>query len=154
MTIAHTVKEFLEQSGVEYAVVPHPHSESSRQTAQVAHVPTDQLAKAVVLMDEVGYLMAVLPGDRHVGVETLSKKLGRKLELAAESRLVPVFKDCDPGAIPPLGPAYGMQTVLDDRLVGLPHIYFEAGDHEDLVRVDGEQFIRLMKEAQHGQFSY
>jgi Ala-tRNA(Pro) deacylase len=47
-----------------------------------------------------------------------------------------------------------MQTVLDDRLVGLPHIYFEAGDHEDLVRVDGEQFIRLMKEAQHGQFSY
>ena len=70
------------------------------------------------LIDEVGYLMAVLPGDRHLGVETLSKKLGRKLRLATESRLVPVFKACDPGAISPLGPAYGMQTVLDDRPSG------------------------------------
>lgn len=41
MAIAHTVKEFLEQSGVKCAVVPHPHSESSRQTA---HVPADPLA--------------------------------------------------------------------------------------------------------------
>ncbi len=154
MAIAGTVRDFLEKSGVKYALVAHSHSESSQQTAQAAHVPPNQLAKAVVLIDRVGYLMAVLPGDRHVGVETLSKKLGRKLELATESRLAPVFKDCDPGAIPPLGPAYGMETVLDDGLVGLPHIYFEAGNHEELVRIDGEQFVRLMNQAQHGQFSH
>jgi Ala-tRNA(Pro) deacylase len=154
MPIANTVKQYLEEHGISYSVVPHRHTESSRETADAAHVPSDQLAKAVVLIDDGGYLMAVIPGDRHLQIDTLSKKLRRNLALATESRVVPVFKDCAPGAIPPLGPAYGMKTILDDSLVGLSQVYFEAGDHEDLVRVDGEQFVRLMKEAQHGQFSH
>jgi Ala-tRNA(Pro) deacylase len=47
-----------------------------------------------------------------------------------------------------------METILDNRLVGLSEVYFEAGDHEDLVRVDGETFVRLLKEAQHGDISH
>lgn len=154
MAIASTVKDYLEKSGIPYSVVPHPHTWSSRETADAAHVPAERLAKAVVLIDSVGYLMVVIPANRHVRVETLSKKLGRDLALAAEFRVAPVFKGCDLGAIPPLGPAYGMETILDDSLVGLPEVYFEAGDHEELIRVDGEQFVRLLKEAQHGQFSH
>jgi Ala-tRNA(Pro) deacylase len=78
----------------------------------------------------------------------------RKLALAGEDRIMRVFKDCAAGAIPPLGPAYGMKTILDDGLVALPEVYFEGGDHEELVRVDGEQFVRLLKDAPHGQFSH
>jgi Ala-tRNA(Pro) deacylase len=47
-----------------------------------------------------------------------------------------------------------METILDDRLVGQPQIYFEAGDHEQLIRVSGEQFVSLLKEARHGRFSH
>ncbi len=108
----------------------------------------------MVLIDDAGYVMAVIPSNRHLRVETLAKRMRRNLALAAENRIMTVFKDCATGAIPPLGPAYGMKTILDDSLVGLPEIYFEGGDHEDLVRVDGEQFVRLLKEAQHGQFSH
>jgi Ala-tRNA(Pro) deacylase len=89
-----------------------------------------------------------------VGVETLSRRLGRELQLVDENRIAPIFKDCDVGAIPPLGPAYGMETVVDDRLVGQREVYFEAGDHEDLVCVSGEQFLALLKEAQHAAFSH
>lgn len=154
MAIAKTVKQYLEQHGIPYTVVPHRYTECSRETVDTTHVSGDQLAKAVVLIDDVGYLMAVLPADRHLQIGTLSETLRRKLTLAAESRVVPIFRDCAPGAIPPLGPAYGMETILDDSLVGLPQVYFEAGDHQDLVRVDGEQFVRLMAEARHAQFSH
>ncbi|BAU47715.1 prolyl-tRNA synthetase [Sulfurifustis variabilis] len=156
MTIAKTVENYLQQNRVAYDVVPHPHTSSTRGTVQTAHVPADRVAKAVVLHDAGGggYVMAVVPGSRHVSVKTLSKKLGRELNLAGEDSLVPVFKDCAVGAIPPLGPAYGMETIVDDSLVGVPEIYFEAGDHEELIRVKGEQFLSLLREARHGQFTH
>jgi Ala-tRNA(Pro) deacylase len=154
MPAAQTVVNYLQTHQIPYTILPHRRTVSSRETAEAAHVSVEQLAKAVIFWDPAGYLMAVVPGDRHVGVDTLSGKVGRKLMLADESRIAPVFRDCDPGAIPPIGPAYGMETIIDDSLVGLPEIYFEAGDHEDLIRVDGEQFLRMLNPAQHGQFSH
>ena len=154
MPAAQTVVNYLQTHQIPYTILPHRRTVSSRETAEAAHVSVEQLAKAVIFWDPAGYLMAVVPGDRHVGVDTLSGKVGRKLMLADESRIAPVFRDCDLGAIPPIGPAYGMETIIDDSLVGLPEIYFEAGDHEDLIRVDGEQFLRMLNPAQHGQFSH
>lgn len=154
MTVAKTVVSYLQSRQIPYSIVPHRHTQSSRETAEAAHVSAEQLAKAVVFWDQQSYLMAVVRGDRHVGVEILSGKLGRNLALADESRIAPVFKDCVLGAIPPLGPAYGMDTIVDDSLVGLPEVYFEAGDHEDLIRVDGEHFLRMLNQAQHGQFTH
>ncbi len=154
MPVAKTVMSYLQSRQIPYTVVPHRRTVSTRETAQAAHVSPERMAKAVVFWDRHGYLMAVLPGDRHVGVEMLSSKLGRNLALADESRIAPVFEDCDLGAIPPIGPAYGMETIVDDGLVGLPEVYFEAGDHEDLICVDGEQFLQMLKQAGHGQFSH
>lgn len=154
MAVAYTVIDYLQKNGIAYSVVAHSHTYSSKQTANTAHVPAERLAKAVVLTDPKGYLMVVVPSNRYVEVRTLSKKLGRELALAEEVRIAPVFTDCELGAIPPIGPAYGMETVVDDSLVGQPEIYFEAGDHEELVRVRGEEFLRLLREAQHGQFSH
>lgn len=154
MPVAKTVMTYLQSHQIPYAVVPHRRTLSSRETAAAAHVSAECLAKAVVFWDHQGYLMAVVPSDRHVGVDSLSNKLGRQLALADESRIAPVFKDCDLGAIPPLGPAYGMETIVDDSLVGLAEVYFEAGDHEELIRVDGEQFLRILNQARHGRFSH
>jgi len=154
MSIAKTVIDCLQRNHVPYCVVSHSRTGSTRETAQAVKVPPERIAKAVVLHDRVGYVMAVVPANRHVKLESLSEKLGRVLSLVAEERLTPVFRDCDVGAIPPIGAEYGLETILDDSLVGQPEIYFEAGDHEELIRVDGEQFLRLMRRARHGQFRH
>lgn len=98
--------------------------------------------------------MVVLLSDRHVDLLMLSQALGRDLTLAPEYRIATIFTDCELGAIPPLGPAYGVTTLLDDSLVGQSEIYFEAGDHEEVICVDGEQFLVLLNKAMHGQFSH
>lgn len=154
MAIALTVSGYLQSRHVSYDVIAHPYSDSSRKAAETAHVPPAQLAKAVILSDRRGFLMAVIPGDRHVSLDDLWKRLGRRLSLTPETRLAPVFRDCESGAIPPLGPAYGMETIVDDSLVGQPAVYFESGDHRGLIRVDGEEFLALLREAMHGQFAH
>jgi Ala-tRNA(Pro) deacylase len=50
--------------------------------------------------------------------------------------------------MPPVGEAYGMATIVADELAGQPEVYFEAGDHEDLVRVSGKEFRVLMSGAE------
>ena len=153
MAIAARLKWYLDANGVEYEVIPHPHTSSSHETAAAAHVPEDRLAKSVVLEDAEGYVLAVLPASRRVSIGELREQLNRAVELASEGDLAELFDDCETGAIPPLGAAYGIPSVVDDALLEASEIYFEAGDHEDLVHMRGEEFLGLLSSARHGRFS-
>ena len=153
MAMAMTLRDYLGRWGVEYEVLPHPHTSSSLETAEAAHVPGDQLAKCVILEDYRGYLMVVVPASHEVEFSMLDDQLDRRLALATEEELADIFTDCELGAIPPLGEAYGVDVAIDDSLVGCENIYFEAGDHAELVRLRGEDFRDLMAGAEHGQYS-
>ena len=152
MAIASKVENYMAQRGIKYDVVTHEHSHNSMETAHLAHVPGDRLAKSVVLEDDDGFMMAVLPSTCHIKLGKLSRQLDRKLRLASESDLSSLFGDCELGAIPVVGPAYGMLTVIDDSLGEQPEIYFEAGDHEGLIHMKQEEFAVLMHDAGHAGF--
>jgi Ala-tRNA(Pro) deacylase len=154
MAIAARLKWYLDANGVQYDIVPHPHTASSHETAAAAHIPEDQLAKSVVLEDEQGYVLAVLPASRRVAIGELREQLNRSVELATEGELGELFEDCETGAIPAVGAAYGIPSVVDDALLEALEIYFEAGDHEDLVHMRGEEFLGLLSGSPHGRFSY
>ncbi len=150
MPIAKTVQWYLEANGVSYETLQHPHSKTSEETADVAFIWEDQLAKTVLLEDERGYLIAIVPASCRVDLKKLERQLDRKRELASESKLADVFPDCEMGALPPLGKAYGIPTVYDDRLRKLSCVYFEGGDHRDLVYLGGREFISLLRDSPHG----
>lgn len=154
MPIANTLKYYLDNSGIAYETVSHPFSASSQQTAEAAHVSGRRLAKGVLLRDESGYLLAVLPAPLHVDVAVLSELLERDLELVGENEVAMLFPDCDAGAAPPIGKAYKLKVALDKSLCDEPDIYFEAGDHVDLVRVGGTDFQTLLKGAKRLCFAH
>ena len=153
MTMAMTVQNYLSDRNVSYDLRLHDHTMSSLRTADAAHVPANQLAKGVVLEDDNGFMMAVLPADCHVRFNWLRKATGRDVELATEHELAGLFDDCEIGAIPPLGEAYGMETIVDDSFPAGSDIYFEAGDHEKLICMSTEDFMRLQSNAKHVHFA-
>jgi Ala-tRNA(Pro) deacylase len=154
MSIPARLSSYLEERGVRYELCPHEHSRSSAETARTAHVPPHQVAKSVIVEDDGGCLMAVVPADRNVKLDELSALMDRKhLRLADEGSIAAMFTDCDRGAVPALGMAWGVETVVDDELESSEVVYLESGDHEHLVRLSREQFHELMSAARHGQFS-
>ena len=153
MPIAARLKWFMDSRGVSYDLVHHSPTSTSLGSANAAHLPRERVVKGVVLEDERGYLVAVLPASHRISLRDLQEQLGRGLELASESELGALFADCDPGAVPPFGTAYGIPTVVDDSLMNLPEVWFEAGDHEELVHVKGLAFLSLLTGARHGRFS-
>jgi Ala-tRNA(Pro) deacylase len=154
MAVAETVQRYLEQHSVEYDLVLHPHTGSSHGTAEAAHVSEDHIAKAVIVKDTTGYAMVVVPASNWVDLEHLQKELDRDFHLAIEEELAKLFSDCEAGAVPPLGPAYGVETFLDQALTSLANVYFEAGDHEQLVHTTGDDFRTLLGGVRHGYYSH
>jgi len=154
MTIAASVQDCLVREGVHYEMITHERTPDSNHSAQVAHIPGDRLAKCVMLEDDKGFLMAVVPASHKVDLGAVRRQLNRELGLATDRELVELFKDCEPGALPPLGLAYGIDAILDQSLVDAPDIYFEAGDHQALVHVSGSEFLKLMANAPRSQISH
>lgn len=156
MAISNKLRLYLKQHDVKYRLVSHPHSTSSMESAEKAHVPGDALAKGILVKEEGEYLMVVLPSDYYIELDTLHKLLGKEVEMAQEAELIGLLPDCELGAIPAVGPVFGIKTIWDPNtsLGKEEQVFFEAGDHEHLVKVSGKQFHELMAEAERAEFSH
>ena len=97
MSIPVTLQHYLDRCGVKYDVLTHRYSGNSLKTAEEAGVSGENIAKSVILEDDRGYLMAVVPATHHVELGLLGRQLNRHLGLATEKELTQLFSDCDPG---------------------------------------------------------
>jgi len=153
MGIAVTLAQYLMERGVPFDVIEHEYTETASQSAMASRVPPDRIAKAVVLKGGDGFMLAVLPASRHIQFDELCKELGRHVDIAKEEQIETLFGDCESGAVPPLGGAYGLNVIVDDSLASQPEIYFEGGDHCSLVHISGPAFRELLADAQHARFT-
>lgn len=153
MGVALTLQQYLDDQGIEYDVMTHRKTGSSSGTAEASHIPGDRLAKGVVVKSRKGYLLVILPTSRMLNLEELASRLKQPVKLATEEELSLLFPDCDTGAVPPIGAAYGLSAVVDESLEGQEDIYFEGGDHRTLVHLSGTEFHRLMEKTPHERFS-
>jgi Ala-tRNA(Pro) deacylase len=148
-----TIQQYLSDHGVEYDTLTHTATGSSMETAAASHVTGSKIAKGVLLKTEHGYLLAVLPATHHIQFAELKKYLNQTAELASEDEVGTLFADCDLGAIPALGEAYGVQALIDDSLSDVLDVYIEGGDHATLVHLTGPEFQRLVGDIPHARFS-
>ena len=148
MHMASTLQRSLERAQCQFDIVPHPHSASSLESARVASIPAERLAKPVILDDRQGhYLMAVVPASRHLDMSKV-RQGAEQWQLTNESTIASLFKDCELGAVPAIGEPYGMTMMVDPLLTRQQDIYLEAGDHENLVHMQTEQFLKLVPGAE------
>lgn len=153
MSMSMTLRSYLEDSGHPYELMHHPRALTSMETAEAAHVPGDRLAKTVLVEDEEGYLLAVIPSTHRLLFGALREQFGQHFGLATERDIAALFTECEVGAIPPFGQAYGLRVVVDDALLDKDDVYCESGDHTELVHLAGRGFRSLMTHAHHGRIS-
>ncbi len=154
MAISITIENYLKDLGVNYSPLTHDHTVTSSTTAEASHVPGSRLVKAVIIKDEDCYMMALLPASHHLRLNELQHLLGREVELANEDEFSPLFEDCETGAIPALGMAYGLEVIVDDDVARNGDLFFEGGDHETLVHLQAEAFEGMVADSSHGHFSH
>lgn len=147
MSIAKTVKQYLDRKHVVYSVLELERFDSPAEAARNADIPPRSLYYPVVLRDPFGLIMAVLPASHRLDLDFMSRALSRKVDLAFQTQLSAVFADCAPGYIPPLGEAYGVRTVIDAALSTPEEVYIVAGDHGRLIKLSRKSFMLLQSNA-------
>lgn len=153
MAIAPTLAKYLEAKHAKYDVLPHRLTPPAVQAARGRQFPGDRLAKAVLLRDATGYVLAVLPASHRIRLAELKRQFGDDVELADEQEIFELFDDCVDGSVPALGECYGLDLVVEEDINASPEIYFEAGDSATLVHMSRAEFAALTATAQSGHFS-
>lgn len=153
MGIAITLKHYLDNLELDYELVDHPYASTSMDIAREAHVPPEKIAKCVMLEDEGGYVMAVCSASSRIKLGNLYREINRRLEFASEQELAELLDDCVLGAVPPIGEVYDIEVVIDEELLTESDVYFEAGDHEELIHVGADAFDSLMQNAERASFA-
>ncbi len=155
MSVANRLNNYLHLSEVDYRTVQHRPTESSADSAHAAHLALAKVVKSVLLRDRRSgrYLIALTPACNRLELGWVRDDAAVDPVLAREAELGEVFPDCEPGAVPGFGQAYQIDLIWDDDLERQPRLYFEAGDHRELIEIDQAEFQRLFHQFPHGMIS-
>lgn len=134
---------FLERQGVPYEVVEHERTQTAAAEARAAGMPAADVAKTVVLRDDDGLRLAVIPASERLDMHKLSQALeSRSLRLVTEQEMADEFNQFEVGAVPPFGSMFDALELVDERLLEHDHILCSGGDHEHAVLVDPRDVVR------------
>jgi Ala-tRNA(Pro) deacylase len=136
--------EFLDRSGVEYEVVPHPAAQAAREAAEHARVPARHFAKVVLVRADGRPYLLVMPAQHRVDLDRVADALGAMTAaIAPEDELARRFPDAELGAEPPFGALYDLPVLLSGALGGVDDVLF-AGTQRLAVRMGLDDFRRLL----------
>ena len=145
MSISNRVKQFLDENGAKYEHVEHAPVYTAQELAQATHTPGKEMAKAVILKDDSGCVMAVLAATRRIDLDALREASGRpQLQLAQEREFQSLFPNCETGAMAPFGNLYDVPVFVDQGLREDESITFNAGTHADSIRMPYAAYERLV----------
>ena len=140
------LKDFLDRNEIKYELIHHPTTYTAQLTAASSHVRADDMAKTVMVNRDGKLAMAVLPASKRVDITALHTASGAgSLRLASELEFKQQFPDCDAGAMPPFGNLYGMDVFVDESLSKDERIAFNAGSHDELLRLAYSDFARVVR---------
>jgi len=146
MSISTKLREYLEQKGVAFEHHVHPTAYTAQTTAESLHVPGRELAKSVVIIADGALLLAVVPSNQRVNLDHL-KFITRSenMRLATENEFTDAFPSCEVGAMPPFGILFGIATYCDTSLEQNENLEFNAGSHNDTIRMNFHDFKFLAR---------
>jgi len=140
------LKQFLDENQVKYVCITHSKAYTAQEVAASAHVPGRVMAKVVIVELDGVMAMAVLPANRKIVLQDLRDVTGsEQVRFATEQVFQSRFPDCEIGAMPPFGNLYGMEVFVAESLAGNPEIAFNAGLHEEIIKLAYADFERLVK---------
>ena len=147
MSTSITVRRYLDKQDVPYSLIQCSVDEQGRWSGLSKDIAPTCVARAKVLKDNAGLVMAILPITHRLNLAALNHQLHRKLEAAAETDYRGIFADCAPGILPAIGEAYGFETVVDDSLLNQEYVYVASGNAGELIRLSGTDFQLLHSNA-------
>jgi len=143
---AKRVKQFLDENHVKYVSIHHSPAFTAQEIAASAHISGREFAKTVVVKIDGITAMAVLPASLRLDLDAFRDAVGAdEVRLATEDEFESLFPGCELGAMPPFGNLFGLDVFVASCLSEEKSIVFNAGTHQEALRLDYADFARLVQ---------
>jgi Ala-tRNA(Pro) deacylase len=140
------VTELLDDAGVRYELLPHPHTTTAASEAEALGIPSTDVAKTLIVRTPDGYVRAVLSALDRIDMHKLADICGsarKEVELLNEGELALEYPDFEMGAVPPFGGSHRDRVIVDRHLSDRELVTLEAGSHDESVRLATSDLMRL-----------
>lgn len=143
------LKALLDDNDVAYKVLTHERVYTSEQAAKIRGVPLKSGVKAMVVKGN-GYFLVLVSGDRKIDFDKLKSRIGKASLASAED----VFRvtGCEVGSVHPFGNLFGLQVLMDRRILDNDTVNFNAGVHEASINMSPKDMVEIIK-PEIGNFS-
>jgi Ala-tRNA(Pro) deacylase len=146
MAIPAKLKKYLDSNKVKYKALKHKLAYTAQEIAAAQEVPGKQVIKSVLVKTDKNFVLAVLPAIHLIDLKKMKAVLKCKsLKIATEKDIEKAIPDYKPGAMPPFGNLFGLDTVSDKILREDVEIVFNGGTHTDTVKMKYSDFEKLAK---------
>lgn len=146
MTGKERLEAYLRWNEVPYLLRHHPKAYTAKEVAASEHISGWIMAKVVMVVADGKLIMTVLTANHMVDLKKLAQALdARVVRLAEETEFQDTFYDCEPGAMPPFGNLYNLPVYVDLALADEEYMVFQAGTHQDTMRMTFSSYTRLVK---------
>jgi len=136
--------EYLESTGIDFALVPHTPTFTAQHTAQATHIKGNDLSKVIVVGDKHRLMMVVIPANCILLQRSMARLLKNPdLKIVPEYEFRDRFPECEVGAMPPFGNIYGMDVLVAKDLAEKDTITFNGGTHSQLIKMNTTDFLRM-----------
>ncbi len=142
------IKDMLERRGIAYEELHHRAAFTAQEVAQSEHISGKCMAKVVVIIADGRPVELILPASRRVVLDRVRRLIGADaVRLANEAEMERIFTDCETGAIPPLRHWKDVPVLMDAAMSNARELAFQAGTHEDAIRLPLEDWLALVRPA-------
>lgn len=145
------IKSLLDSQKISYSVLVHKATRTSEESAAVRGVSLASGAKAMLIKlpttnSTFIFKLIVLSAASKLSWKAIKTVLKtKKAELASEEE-VKILTKCLPGAVPPFGSIFGIETLIDSSLVKQGDtINFNAGLKTHSVSMSVKDYLEIEK---------
>jgi Ala-tRNA(Pro) deacylase len=146
MMCKERLEAYLREQQVPFEVQHHRVAYMAQDVAAIEHIPSELMAKVVLVFADGTLTMLVLPASHRVDIAHVGAAIGaKKVYLAGEREIAAAFPDCEVGAMPPFGNLYGIRMYVDRSLAEDARFVFQAGTHTDTISMAYADYARLVQ---------
>jgi Ala-tRNA(Pro) deacylase len=151
-SLTEQLVRFLDENGAAFRTMSHEPVRTSEEAARVRGTPLEQGAKALVFRADGRVILLVLPANRRIDTRAFKTTFGVKNLGMVSADELRELTGLEVGAVPPFGSLLGLPTYVDERLLELPQISFNAGSRTFSVIMATGDYKRLA-DAIPGRFA-
>jgi Ala-tRNA(Pro) deacylase len=141
---ATALERALTQAGIGFDVLDHDRTDTAVLEAAALGLRPSEVAKTIVVRTSEGDVRVVVSSGDRIDMHRLRDLLGggKDVRLATEEELERDYPEFELGAVPPVG---GKEDVVlvDRRVAGRETIVLEAGVHDQSIRIEAGDLVRV-----------